>query len=207
MVVLIVPPPGTSMNKRHFIRAAAALPLLPQAASAAAPGTLAGPTLLTVTGAIARPNRGPFDPALDQMMHKQKISFERAWAFDYAALTRLPATAIRPTLEYDGKPHALRGPLLVDVLAAAGARLSAGTAVTLRAVDGFAVDIPVEQVRRQRFLVATELDGKPMALGGLGPLWAVIDADRLPELADKPVNARFGQCPWALYHIDVRDKP
>jgi hypothetical protein len=159
--------------------------------------------LLTVTGAIGKRNRGPFDPALDQMMHKQKLAFTQAFTFDFAALGAMPAVTIRPTLEYDGKVHALKGPLLMDVIKAAGAKLEAG-ALTLRAVDGFAVDLPVEAARRQRFIVATHLDGKPMALGGLGPLWAVIDADRIAELAAKPVNERFGQCPWALYHIDVR---
>jgi hypothetical protein len=192
------------MHKRAFFGAAAlagAMPLLARAAPAA---NLAGPALLTVTGAIARPNRGPFDPALDQMMHKQKLGFDKAYAMDYAALSRLPALTIRPTLEYDGKAHQLRGPLLLDVLKAAGATLNEATRLTLRAVDGFAVSITVEKARRQRFVVATELDGKPMALGGLGPLWAVIDADRIAELSAKPVNERFGECPWALYHIEVQ---
>lgn len=192
------------MNKRLFISSAALAGVLPAFGRAAEARPATGPTLLTVTGNIARSNRGPFDPALDQMMHKQKISFERAWTFDYAALAALPAVTIRPTLEYDGKPHTLRGPLLTDVLAAAGAKIDAGAAVTLRAVDGFAVDLPFDAARRQRFIVATQLDGKPMALGGLGPLWAVIDADRIAELAAKPVKERFGQCPWALYHINVR---
>ena len=192
------------MHKRAFLCAASALPLLAAAAPVSTAAAATGPTLLTITGQIARTNRGPIDPALDQMMHKQKISFDKAFTFDYGALSALPAITIRPTLEYDGKVHALRGPLLVDVLAAAGARMQAGTAVTLRAVDGFAVDVPLDAARRQRFIVATHLDGKPMALGGLGPLWAVIDADRIAELANKPVNERFGQCPWALYHIDVR---
>jgi hypothetical protein len=43
-----------------------------------------------------------------------------------------------------------------------------------------------------------------MPLGGLGPLWAVYDADRVPEMAAKPVNERFAVCPWGLYHIDVQ---
>jgi hypothetical protein len=55
----------------------------------------------------------------------------------------------------------------------------------------------------QVFIVATRLDRRPMPLGGLGPLWAVYDADRFPEMAAKPVNQRFALCPWALYHIDV----
>lgn len=192
------------MNKREFFGIAAlagAAPLLTQAAPAT---PAAGPALLTITGAISRPNRGPLDPALDQMMHKQKLAFDKAMALDYAALTRLPAVTIRPTLEYDGKPHQLRGPLLLDVLRAAGATMTDTTRLTLRAVDGYAVGLTVEKARRQRFIVATHLDGKPMALGGLGPLWAVIDADRMAELASKPVSERFGECPWALYHVDVQ---
>ena len=42
-----------------------------------------------------------------------------------------------------------------------------------------------------------------MPLGGLGPLWAVYDADRVPEMAALPVAQRFGACPWALYHLEV----
>ena len=191
------------MNKREFLGAAAlagAGPVFGQA-----PGSAArGPALLTVTGAIGRPNRGPFDPALDQMMHKQQISFERAFTFDYAALAKLPAVTIRPTLQYDTKMHALRGPLLLDVLAFAGARPADSGKLILRAVDGFAVTISVEKARRQRFMVATLLDGKPMPLGGLGPLWALVDADRIAALAAMPLAERYADCPWALYHIEVR---
>ena len=65
------------MKKRQFLHAIAISGLagasLPgRAASKAA---LAGPALLTVTGAISKPNRGRFDPVRDQMMYKQKLSF------------------------------------------------------------------------------------------------------------------------------------
>ncbi|XYJ10679.1 molybdopterin-dependent oxidoreductase [Telluria sp. B2] len=190
------------MNKREFFGAALATAALPAtAAPRAQPGK--GPALLTITGAITRPNRGALDPALDQMMAKHKLAFSSACALDFAALTRLPAQTIRPTLEYDGKPHALRGPLLLDVLALAGARTAPDTRLALRAVDGYAAVIPLKQARAQRFIVATHLDGQPMALGGLGPLWAVYDADRVPDMAALPLNQRFGACPWALYHIEI----
>lgn len=197
---------GSTMNKRHFLGAAAlaaAAPVLAQspAQSAVVRGT--GPALLTVTGDIAKPNRGPFNPAMDQMMHKQKIRFERAFTFDFATLTNLPAVAIKPTLEYDGKVHVLRGPLLLDVLAFAGVRPPDSARLLLRAVDGYAVTVSVEKARRQRFMVCTLIDGKSMPLGGLGPLWAMVDADRIPELAAKPLAARFADCPWALYHVEV----
>jgi hypothetical protein len=191
------------MNKREFLGVALAASALPGQANAAAvnPG---GPVLLTISGAIKRPNRGALDPALDQMMAKHKLSFTQAHALDFAALARLPARTIRPTLEYDGKPHTLRGPLLPDVLALAGAPDGKDTRIVLRAVDGFAAAITLRQAQSQGFIVATHLDGKPMALGGLGPLWAVYDADKVPEMAAQPLAARFGACPWALYHIDVQ---
>lgn len=192
------------MEKRTFLAtlaAAGTLPALPATAAPAQP--LRGPTLLTVTGAIGRPNRGRFDPVADQMMFKQKLSFDKAWAFDYAALAALPAITIRPTLEYDGKPHTLAGPLLTDVLKAAGATVGDTTRITLRAVDGYAAAITGAQARSERYIVATRMDGGPMALGGLGPLWAIYDADKVPAMAAKPVAERFGSCPWALYHIDI----
>nr|WP_240162440.1 molybdopterin-dependent oxidoreductase [Glaciimonas sp. PAMC28666] len=162
----------------------------------------AGPTLLTISGAIGKGNRGALDPALDQMMHKQNIQFDKAHVFNFATLTALPAVEIKPTLEYDAKVHTLRGPLLVDVIAAATDRvLPENTAVKLRAVDGYVIQVPLADLRKYRFIVATHLDAQPIALGGLGPLWAVYDADRFPEMMSRPLSARFSLCPWALYYI------
>jgi hypothetical protein len=189
------------MQKRQFLTAAALAGGVLPAIARGAPARARGPALLTLTGAVGKPNRGGLDPLRDQMMHKQKLSFEKAHAFDFAALLALPAHTIQPTLEYDGKAHVLRGPLLVDVLAAAGA--GPGGKLVLRAVDGYAVTLGVAQARAQRFIVATHLDGEAMALGGLGPLWAVYDADRVPDMAARPLAERFALCPWALYHVDV----
>jgi hypothetical protein len=190
------------MDKRQFLGTAALAAAALPASAAARSGR--GPALLTITGAIGRGNRRPLDPALDQMMHKQQISFDTAYALDFAALAALPAQTIRPTLEYDAKRHTLRGPLLLDVLAQAGARPADSAKVVLRAVDGYAAAVSVAQARARRFVVATHLDGDPMPLGGLGPLWAVYEADRVPEMAARPLAERFGDCPWALYHIQVQ---
>ena len=194
------------MNKRGFLLAAAAGSATLPALGIAKPASNAasGPTLLTVTGNIGKGNRGPLDPALDQMMKKQGVKFDKAYAFDFAALAALPAIEIKPTLEYDGKPHALRGPLLTEVVRATGAKLADDSKLVLRAIDGYAVLVPLADIRKYRFIVATQLDHKPMPLGGLGPLWAVYDADRIPELQAKPLNERFAVCPWGLYHIDVQ---
>ncbi|MBK8071729.1 MAG: molybdopterin-dependent oxidoreductase [Ramlibacter sp.] len=193
------------MDKRQFLAATAvgAVALPAQVLAQQTPKAARSPVLLTVTGAVGKGNRGAFDPVLDQMMGKQKIKFDKAHAFDFAALAALPAVSIRPTLEYDSKPHALKGPLLTDVARAAGAPME-GLRFLLRAVDGYNVILSLADARKYGFIVATHLDGKPMPLGGLGPLWAVYDADRFADMAAKPVGERFGLCPWGLYHIEVQ---
>jgi hypothetical protein len=199
------------MKKRQFLGTAVAFTgaaglsaAITPARAAASSSTSAGPALLTITGAIDKPNRGRFDPVRDQMMHKQKLSFDQAHAFDFAALAALPAITIKPTLEYDGKAHSLSGPLLLDVAKAAGAKIGDSGKLVLRAVDGYAATVTMAQARAQRYIVATHMDGAAMALGGLGPLWAIYDADKVPEMAGKPLPERFGSCPWALYHIEVQ---
>ena len=195
------------MNKRDFLTVAmaAGAAAVPGVASSA-PGNAAarGPVLLTVTGAIGRGNRGALDPALDQMMKKQGLKFDRAHAFDFAMLTQLAPVTIRPTLEYDNRQHVLAGPALIDVLKAAGAAPAQDGRILLRAIDGYAVAVPLADIRKYSFIVATHLDGKPIPLGGLGPLWAVYHADRFADMAAKPVSERFASCPWGLYHIEVQ---
>ena len=195
------------MQKRRFLAASAVGAVgaaLPLAAPGAAKAGLSGPGLLTVTGAIGRSNRGPLDPALDQLMAKHGARFDQAWVFDAAMLARLPAVSIQPTLEYDAKGHKLTGPLLSSVVEAAGIAAGAKVMLALRALDGYTVAVSLADAQRYRMLVATHLDGAPMGIGGLGPQWAVYDADRLPDFKDKPLKERFGLCPWGLYHIDVR---
>ena len=192
------------MNKRQLLAVGvlgAALPLQSGAAQSAA---RSGPGLLTVAGAIARGNRGPLDPAMDQLMVKHGAKFDKAWQFDAAMLARLPAVTIQPTLEYDAKPHKLSGPLLGTVVEAAGVAAGASVTLGLRALDGYTVAVSLADARGYRMIVAHTLDGAPMSVGGLGPLWAVYDADRLPAFKDKPLKERFGLCPWGLYYIEVK---
>lgn len=191
------------MKKRHFLAAALGASALSPVAQAT-PAGQRGPTLLTVTGAIGRGNRGPLDKALDQMMVKQQLAFDRAHVFDYEALRALPSITIKPTLEYDAKPHTLRGPLLSQVIEATGARLDNTLKLVLRAIDGYTVALTLAQARRYRFIIATHLDGKPMPLGGLGPLWAVFDADQHADVMARPLPERYAQCPWGLYHLEVQ---
>lgn len=194
------------MNKRNLILGALAglSVCFPSGAIARRPKHAPiGPAVLTVSGRIGSGNRGPLNPALDQLMVKQGLAFKVAHAFDFAALSALPSASINPTLEYDRKRHTLSGPLLSDVLAAAGAKIDSTTACQIRAIDGYAVVLSAAELIERRFVVATHLDGQPMGLGGLGPCWVVFDADRFSDVVRKPLNERFALCPWATYHIEV----
>lgn len=190
------------MKKRHFLGAlAGGSASLPLAALAQGSKSSGGPALLTVTGQVTRTNRGPLDPLMDQMMVKQKLAFDKARTFSFAELAAMPSVTIRPTLEYGNKQHTLSGPLLASVLAACGAT---GGKLAMRAIDGYAPTISVADAQKYRYIVATHLDGKPMPLGGLGPLWAVYEPDKFADMMAKPIDQRYASCPWGVYHVDVQ---
>ena len=192
------------MKKREFLTTTAALAMFPAGAVRAANAADRGPVLLTVSGDVGRTNCGQFDAVLDQMMAKHGVTFDQAFTFSAASLHRLPSVTIKPTLEYDAKVHALTGPLISTVLDAAGVKTSQAVQLGLRAVDGYNVAIGLQDVRSYRMIIATHIDGQALGLGGLGPQWAVYDADKLASFKDKPLKDRFGLCPWGLYLVDVK---
>ncbi|AXE96162.1 molybdopterin-dependent oxidoreductase [Paraburkholderia sp. SIMBA_050] len=195
------------MNKRQFLAGAAVL------GASAAPAfgnqrvhdeaSAASPVILTISGAIKRHNRGALDPAFDQLLAKHQVKFSQAYNVDLPLLASMPAVTIQPTTEYDARPHRLSGPLLTTLLEHVGAPGAGGTQILLHAVDGYAVMTTLDKVRAYRFVVATHMDGKPLPLGGMGPLWAAYDADHIPELSAKPLKERFELSPWGLYHVQV----
>ncbi len=192
------------MNKRSFLQqsggALALAAMLPSAHAARA--ATAEPALLTLTGnSLPRSNRSALDGSRDMVFAKHKVQFDMAFGFDFTTLAKLSMVSIQPVLEYDSKAHQLRGPLLIEVLQAAGIKADAKLQVSLRAIDGYVASYSLQQIRDYRFMLALSMDGQPLGLGGLGPIWAVFDVEKQPERAKVPLAERFGGCPWALYHI------
>ena len=190
------------MQKRHFLAAGAIAGAWPTVAPAATHRPT-GPVVLTVGGQVGRTNRPPMDDALDQMMHKHGVRFERAFTFDAASLLRLPAVNLQTQIAYDQKTHALRGPLLTSVLETAGVDIQGRWSLGLRAVDGYIVRVTQQQVRELKMILATHMDGQALALGGLGPQWGVYDPKPVPWLKDKSLAEQFALSPWGLYYIEV----
>jgi hypothetical protein len=136
--------------------------------------------VLTVSGNVGEPNA---DDRAD---------------FDMAMLEKLPQHSFTTSTPWYPEPKTFTGPLLRDVLAAAGAR-----GATLRAValNDYKTEIPAGDADRYDVIVARLLDGKPMLTREKGPLFIVYPFDSKSELQAKSFYARSA---WQLRTIEVR---
>lgn len=164
-----------------------------QAQSLKAPS---GPVILTVTGAVAITNRGPFDENKDIFLKNQQIKFQRAAAFDLAMLEALAQRTVEADYPEGGPLHKFEGPLLRDVLKAAGAD---GRAIKVLAIDGYNQEIELREVEQWPILLAIKEDGAYLSLGGFGPTRVVFPRRDIPALA----NRNDDKWVWGVVHIAV----
>lgn len=177
--------------------AAASLSLSGLTARAADLPPAAGPVVLTVAGAVDKPNRGPTDPFTDGFFGHHEIAFERAAEFDLAMLQAMGLHEARAG--YPGWPgvSTFEGPLLADVLAAAGAT---GRGLRAVALDGYAVDIAPADLEKFPVILAVKRDGRYLGLGGRGPIWVVYPREDFPELQQAKDDAALI---WSVFVILV----
>ncbi len=156
-----------------------------------------GAVLVTVTGKLGKTNRGAADPFLDAFFAYHEVSFEAAYAFDRSELAALGMEEL--TLSYPSWPKApvtLRGPSLAAVLDRVQAQ---GKSVKIQALDGYAVQFEIETLRKGRFILAIEGDGRPLAIGGRGPAWLAFPPGSYP---DQPKDSDK-KLVWPVFHIAV----
>lgn len=156
---------------RHVLHLAPAAALVPRWSAAQ---TARGRTVLTV--------QAPGRPAAD---------------FDMAALERLPQHSFRTSTPWYPQPVSFTGPLLRDVLAAAGAR---GKTLRAVALNDYKVDLPAEDAARFDVIVARLLDGQPMPVRERGPLFIVYPFSTSAELQSEKYYSRSA---WQLRRIEV----
>jgi len=160
--------------------------------------TARGAVVLTVAGAIGNWNRPAFDADRDTFFKYHEITFDRAMQFDREMLAALPQGEVEanpPQLHRTGK---FTGPRLDAVLEAVGARDA--KSVRLMALDGFSVEIEAPELRSKDWIVATAIDGKPLAVGGQGPAW-VLFSPKEPARVGEDEEQRW---PWAVFFVEVK---
>lgn len=120
--------------------------------------------------------------------------------FDMAALGALPQKEVVSTTPWYSSPRRFTGPLLRDLLAAAGAPEQARR-LRLTALNDYRVEIPVEDVRRYDVILARLLDGQPMAVRDKGPLFVIYPFDSHPELHSA---VHYSRAIWQLRQLEVQ---
>jgi hypothetical protein len=138
-----------------------------------------GPVVLTLTGRLRRPNEG-----------------DRAH-FDMEMLAALPQTSYSTRTPWYAQARRFTGPLLRDVLTAAGAH---GSTLRLVALNDYRVEMPVDDVQRHDVVLARLLDDRPMSVRDKGPLFVIYPFDAEPALRSAVYYARSA---WQLRTIDV----
>jgi len=177
------------------LAAGAMLPALTPA-RAAGPACAGWLTILTVGGLVGASNRGPFDPERDRLLNHNNLSFQKARAFSAGELAGLPQKNV--TANSYGRDMAASGPLLHDVLAVAAPEAAAKTA-RLSALDGFAAEIALSDVEGQQWILAMEDNGQGLAIGALGPLYA------MRQLGPDEKKTEEEEAKWvhSLYYIEL----
>jgi hypothetical protein len=118
--------------------------------------------------------------------------------FDMAMLEALPQHEFITQTPWFKGARRFSGPLLRDVLAAAGAT---GRSLQAVALNNYKVDIPLDDALRFKLLLATRMDGQPMTVRNKGPLFIVYPFD---ESADLRSERYYSRSAWQLRTIEVR---
>lgn len=118
--------------------------------------------------------------------------------FDMAALAALPQHSFSTQTPWYKSAKKFTGPLLRDVLAAAGAQ---GETLVAIALNDYKVEIPMEDVRRFDVLLARLMDDQPMPTRDKGPLFIIYPFDRSEELRSERY---YGRSAWQLRRIEVK---
>lgn len=167
----------STMRRRLFLLGSGSLLLTGPAHALNAPK---GKVILSITGNVRFKNAG------DQA------------DFDMDMLAALPQTSFTTSNPWYKETKKFTGPLLRDVLAAAGAR---GTTLKAVALNNFKVEIPVADTQQFPVVLARLLDDKPMPIREKGPLFIIYPFDTNTELHSARYYSRSA---WQLRTLEIQ---
>jgi len=171
--------PTPDPTRRRCLSGLAAMGLATAWPAARALSAVTGPVVLEVGGKVSN------------------VNLDGKACFDMAMLAALPQSSFSARTPWYAERRTFTGPLLRDVLAAAGAR---GTLLQMRALNDYRVEVPWEDAQRHDPILARLLDGQPMAVRDKGPLFLIYPFDDHPELRSAVYYSRSA---WQLRAIEV----
>ncbi|MRX51847.1 hypothetical protein GI374_15750 [Paracoccus sp. S-4012] len=154
------------------------------------------PALVTVSGAVGNTNRAPVDPLRDKLFVDNGNDFDRAHAFTLEALRALPQTTVRADFPLGGEVFEFSGPSFEALLEAAGA---SGETVTVQALDGYTAEIGSDELRANGAILALDMGGEPLDIGGLGPAMVAYPRAEREDLAGMNDDTWV----WQVFHVGV----
>ena len=122
---------------------------------------------------------------------------EKTAEFDMDMLAALPQHTFSTKTPWYPEAHKFTGPLLRDVLAAAGAQ---GKNLRAIALNDYKVDLPVADALKFNLVLARLMDDKPMPVRDKGPLFIIYPFDADEALRNERYYSRAA---WQLKAIDV----
>lgn len=118
--------------------------------------------------------------------------------FDMKMLEALPQHSFTTRTPWYNRPVKFTGPLLVDVLAAVGAK---GESVLATAINDYTITIPMADARTHKVIVARLLDDKPMPVREKGPLFVIYPFDSDAALR---TSTYYERSIWQLKALEIR---
>ncbi|HLA30521.1 MAG TPA: molybdopterin-dependent oxidoreductase [Pseudomonas sp.] len=140
----------------------------------------AGPPVLSLSGQIDQPNE------------------QQQAVFDMPMLHALPQHSFTTQTPWYPQPVKFTGPLLRDVLAAAG---STGARIVAIALNDYRTEIPVQDTLDHEVIVATLMNDKPMPVREKGPLFIVYPFDSKAELQ---AATFYNRSAWQLRALQIK---
>lgn len=119
-------------------------------------------------------------------------------SYDLAALQALPKTSFTTATMWTDGPQTFDGVLLKDILDLNG--IDKGT-ISAKAINDYAVDIPVSDAVAGGPIIAYALNGAPMSVRDKGPLWIVYPYDQNSDYQSEVV---FSRSIWQLNRITIQ---
>lgn len=115
-----------------------------------------------------------------------------------AELRQMNQATIRTKTPWIGQVASFEGVLVRDLLAAARV---AGKSIRVRALNDYAIEIPIEDIAKYDVILATRLDGRPMSVRDKGPYWIMYPFDAHAELR---TDRFYERAIWQVKTMEIR---